>query len=760
MLKKLFSVYRKHYRRVLFGLLVVALFFLHDVSNEQIFPSIEPRFGIPLLTKLEALVYDTRLQLTMPNTVHSGVVILDIDDKSLQEREQGGEGHWPWPRDRIGALLDKLFDHYQIEVLGFDIVFAERDAASGKNILERLAQKELSAVPQFQSLYRQMRDEFDNDGIFARKLRGRKVVMGLLFSNDDPPIIKGALPAPVNFGSALGRRKLGVLNNKAYTANLPELQKNAASGGHFNSVADGDGVIRRVAMFQEHDGAYYEALSLAMLRLYLGSPPITLDMVDEPSSNYAAVDNLLVGGLKIPVGYRVTSLIPYRGGQHSFRYISVVDVLNERVDVAELKGKIVLVGTTAPGLKDLRVAPFDGSYPGVEIHANLIAGALDGTMKQMPEYALGVQLLVILLAGVALVLALPLLSVLGSTVLALAVLTAVAGANLALYHYGNFVLPLASSVMMILLLYGADTIWGYFTEARTKKQIEGLFGQYVPPELVNEMAESPASYNMAPRAAELSVLFSDVRGFTSISEALSPEDLSTYINEYLTTMSTVIREGHRGTLDKYIGDAIMAFWGAPVADTNHAQNAVLAAINMQKQSKSVNEKFAQKGWPPFKIGVGVNSGVMRVGDMGSQIRRAYTVMGDAVNLGSRLEGITKQYGADILLGESTKARISGILCREIDRVRVKGKDEPIAIFQPLGLEGEVTQSTRDQIDIWAEALRMYRAQDWDGAEAQLRRLKALQGDDELYDIFLERVADYRAHPPGADWDGVYKFETK
>lgn len=225
-------------------------------------------------------------------------------------------------------------------------------------------------------------------------------------------------------------------------------------------------------------------------------------------------------------------------------------------------------------------------------------------------------------------------------------------------------------------------------------------------------------------------------------------------------MSRVIREGHRGTLDKYIGDAIMAFWGAPVSDANHAQNAVLSAMDMQVQSKTLNEKFAEKGWPPFKIGVGVNSGVMRVGDMGSQIRRAYTVMGDAVNLGSRLEGITKQYGVDILIGETTKALISGIVCREIDQVRVKGKDEPIAIFQPLGLDGEVTQSTRDQIDIWAEALRMYRAQNWDGAETLLRKLKNMEGGGELYDIFLERVADYRLHPPGADWDGVHKFETK
>jgi adenylate cyclase len=251
-----------------------------------------------------------------------------------------------------------------------------------------------------------------------------------------------------------------------------------------------------------------------------------------------------------------------------------------------------------------------------------------------------------------------------------------------------------------------------------------------------------------------------VRGFTTISEGLSPEDLSLYINEYLTTMSLVIREKHRGTLDKYIGDAIMAFWGAPVADPNHAKNAVLAALDMQKAAKELNEKFKAKGWPPFKIGIGVNTGVMRVGDMGSQIRKAYTVMGDPVNLGARLEGITKQYGADIIIGETTKERISGVVCREVDRVRVKGKDEPIAIFQPLGLEGQVEKPKLDEMKLWNQALKLYRSQDWDMAELQLINLKKATLDGALYEEFLERIATLRANPPGKGWDGVHKFETK
>ncbi len=739
---------KKHLVRILVGLLIVVAFFVHESAHHD----------FTLLRKIENLVYDARLRITMPGGVDTKVVILDIDEKSLKEREHGGEGRWPWPRDRLALMLDKLFDKYQIEVLGFDVVFAERDETSGVRVLDGLAKDALRDVPQFQAAFSKIKPKLEYDEIYARAMRDRKVVLGYTFLEDDSAT-KGMLPAPVFGAEALGGHSFPIPSRPGFTANLDVLQKSTISAGHFNPDQELDGVVRRVAMIAKHDGKYYESLSLAVVRSFLGMPPVKLEFAD-----YAAGDKMLeeisVGGLKISVDELSRALIPYRGPRGSFKYISLVDVINDRVDVAELRGKIALVGTSAPGLQDIRVAPIDAVYPGVEAHANLIAGMLDGTIKRRPAYAEGAQLMVVIVVGAMLAILLPFLGVGKATTVTFLVLAIAIGTNFWLYKYENFVLPIAINVIMIMMVYGFNSIWGYFIEARSKKLIEGLFGQYVPPELVDEMAESPGSYNMAPRAEELSVLFSDVRGFTTISEALSPEDLSAYINEYLTTMSRVIREGHRGTLDKYIGDAIMAFWGAPVADANHAQNAVLAAINMQKQSKTLNKKFVLKGWPPFKIGVGVNSGVMRVGDMGSQIRRAYTVMGDAVNLGSRLEGITKQYGVDILIGESTKALISGIVCREIDQVRVKGKDEPIAIFQPMGLEGEVTQATRDQIDIWAEALRMYRVQDWDGAETRLRKLKDGEGGGELYDIFLERVADYRLHPPGADWDGVHKFETK
>jgi len=747
---------KKHLARVLIGLIVVVVFLVHSVGLWGL--------QLPLLETLEAIIYDTRLKLTMPRTVDTRIVILDIDEKSLQEKEKGGEGRWPWPRDRLALLLDKLFDRYGIAIVGFDVVFAERDESSGIRVLERLGTRELRDVPQFQSTLSRIRPQLEYDDIFARKMKGRAVVLGYTFSSDAPgqAPIKGLLPPPVFTAASFAANPIRSTSWNGFTANLEGLQKNAASAGHFNPYPDPDGVTRRVPMLAEYNGAYYEPLSLAMVRVLLGAPELKAVVPDQTlaPADYPGLEWLQVGSLRVPVDDTASALVPYRGSKGSFRYYSIVDVLNDRVDISELKGKIVLVGTTAPGLLDLRATPVDPVYPGVEVHANLIAGMLDGNIKQRPPYVLGAEFTLLLVSGLAMALLLPFLGPAISTLATVVVLGLVVGTNVAVFHYGHLVLPLASGLSMILMLFMLNMAYGFFIEARGMRQITGLFGQYVPPELVDEMARNPEQFNMAPRAQELSVLFSDVRGFTTISEALTPEDLSQYINEYLTTMSLAIRERHRGTLDKYIGDAIMAFWGAPVADAEHARNAVLAALDMQKEAKSLNAKFKARNWPTFKIGIGVNSGVMRVGDMGSKIRKAYTVMGDAVNLGSRLEGITKQYGADIIIGEATKALISGFVCREIDRVRVKGKDEPVAIYQPLGLEGEVDQAKIDEIKLWNQALIYYREQKWDEAELQLLNLKKIAADAGLYDEFLERIAHLRREPPGDGWDGVWKFETK
>ncbi|MBV8466517.1 MAG: adenylate/guanylate cyclase domain-containing protein, partial [Burkholderiales bacterium] len=281
------------------------------------------------------------------------------------------------------------------------------------------------------------------------------------------------------------------------------------------------------------------------------------------------------------------------------------------------------------------------------------------------------------------------------------------------------------------------------------------------PELVEKMSEEPEKYSMDGQSRELTVLFSDVRSFTTISESMDPKDLSKYMNEFLTTLSEVIRAKYLGTIDKYMGDCVMAFWGAPIYDPDHAKNAVLAGLDMQRAMAELSPKLVERGWPPIHIGVGVNTGRMTVGDMGSQIRKAYTVMGDAVNLASRLEGITKQYGVGMIVGSTTRdAAKDTIVFRELDRIRVKGKDEPETIYEPIGPASEVEKSTRSAIEMFMQVLKHYRSQNWDMAELQLINLKNQQPEFKLYQVYLDRIAGWRKSPPPADWDGVYNFDTK
>lgn len=744
---------KKHIVRIAFGLTVMLVFLVHAIGEE---------YRIPLLEQLELLLYDARLRLTMPRTVDNRIVILDIDEKSLQEREKGGEGHWPWPRDRLAFMLDKLFDTYGIAVVGFDVVFAERDESSGIRVLERLAERDLKGVAQYRSALERIKPELEYDKLFARKMKGRNVVLGYTFSSEEPALApkKGMLVSPVLPAAAFKGHNIGLLSYNGYTANLEELQQAAPSAGHFNPFIDGDGITRRVPMLAEYNDGLYEPLSLAIVRLLHGSPPIKPVFLDQGlSKDYAGIEELQVGSLRIPVDDRLTTLVPYLGPKNSFRYFSIVDVLNDRVDVAELKGKIALVGTTAPGLLDLRATPVDSVYPGVEVHANLIAGILDQNIKQKPAYAAGAEFGLLLLAGLVMALLLPLLGPFKATLTTLLVLFLILATNLAVFHFGHVVLPIAAGLVMILLLFTFNMAYGFFVEARGKRQMTGLFGQYVPPELVDEMSKDPAHYSMEAESRDMTVLFTDVRGFTTISEGLDPKALSQLMNEFLTPLTEVIYR-HRGTIDKYMGDCIMAFWGAPLPDPLHARTGILAGLEMQQALKDLQPHFKARNWPEIHIGVGLNTGRMSVGNMGSRVRLAYTVMGDAVNLASRLEGLTKAYGADIIVGEDTKAAVSDVVFREIDRVRVKGKDVAVAIFEPLGVQGQVDQAKLEEIELFHRALKLYRSQDWDMAELQLLNLQKRSPDGRLYQTFLERIAFLRATPPGAGWDGAFTFETK
>lgn len=709
---------------------------------------------------LENLAYDVRLNLMMPGTRDDRIVILDIDEKSLRE-----EGRWPWGRDRLAKLMDQLFDKYQIAVLGFDVVFAEKDETSGLKTLEKVGHEYFRSNAEFGKVIDQVRPQLDYDQLFANSLKDRRTVLGYYFrhgieaANDNNKNI-GVLAPPAFDAEVVKGRDIPFLRAGSYGANLAVLQQNAFAAGHFNPLPDSDGISRKISMLTEYNGQYYESLSLAVARVFLDQPRTEAGLVDSAGDNYSGLEWLRLGKYRIPVDEHAAALIPYRGKQGSFPYVSATDVLQGRADPGALFGAIVLMGTTAPGLMDLRASPVQSVYAGVEMHANMISGILDQSIKERPAYTRGAEVLLLLLAGGLLVLLLPVLSPLWSSLLTSVVIAGVIGLNLFLWQSANVVFPIALQLLLLTALYVANMSYGFFVESRNKKQLAGKFGQYIPPELVEEMVDKGADgFSLEGDSREMTVLFSDVRGFTTISEGLDPKQLTQLMNEYLTPMTHIIHS-HRGTIDKYMGDAIMAFWGAPLPDENHALHALEASMDMIARLKPLQEEFAAKGWPPVKIGVGLNTGVMTVGNMGSEFRMAYTVMGDAVNLGSRLEGITKQYGVQIIVSEFTRDKVPSFLFRELDRVRVKGKDLPVGIYEPICVSGQEDAATRNELDMYQDTLKHYRAQEWDVAEQQFRELHKLSPDRYLYEVYLERIAYYREEPPGDDWDGVFTFKTK
>ena len=744
----LFSAVKKRAILIGLGLLTVLIF----AGNAARF------YRLDFVDQLSSLIYDYRMRLTMPRALDHRIVILDIDEKSLKE-----EGRWPWGRDRMALLMDKLFDKYGIAEVGFDVVFAEQDESSGLKELEKLGQSQLRKDASFQSVLNQVRPQLEYDKLFADKIRNRKVVLGYYLNNQENINVSGSLPEPVFPAGTFNGYPIEFTTWNGYGGNLPELQQAAAGAGHFNPMVDFDGSVRRVPMLAEYGGAYYESLSLAMVRTLLGHPKLIPGFARSKSGGYAGLEWLELemagGNLKIPVDREVATFVPYRGKQGSFRYISATDVLHDRVDITQLKDKIVLVGTTAPGLMDMRATPVEEVYPGVEVHANLIAGILDQNLKQRPAYMLGAEVIWLLLIGIALNFLLPMFSPAKAILTSVLVLGITVALSLLMWISADILMPVANSILMIALLFALNMSYGYFVESRTKRQITGLFGQYVPSELVEEMAKHPESVSMEGESREMSILFSDVRGFTTIAESLDPKELTLLMHDFLTPLSRVVYK-HHGTIDKYMGDCIMAFWGAPLFDPDHARNAMLAAIEMQTTLQNLQSFFKERGWPEIRAGIGINTGRVSVGNMGSELRVAYTVMGDEVNLASRLEGLTKQYGVDLIVGENTRNAVTDFIYRELDHVRVKGKDKPVAIYEPLGLASEASKDLHDQVRLFHEVRRYYRKQDWDQAELQLMNLQRMFPATELYRIYAERVVFYRKNPPPADWDGVFVFEAK
>jgi adenylate cyclase len=736
---------KRYLIRAILGILLTTILLSHVLGT----------IAIPGFEAVENLLYDERVRLTAPEDQDERIVIVAIDEASLEV-----EGHWPWTRDKLGRLVEQLYS-YGVAVVGFDMVFVERDETADVDLLRKLAIE--SGDEEFRKTLDAFEPLLDRDTRFAEAVASGPTVMGYYF--DTNPITafeKGGLPlAAFDLHESMADTVF-LPRAHGFSSNLPVIMNNAYSGGFIsNPLIDPDGIVRRTPLLHEYNSSVYESLSLAMAATYFND--ITLPVFVDASSwmgDYPPLEGLELAGKPIPIDPQGAVLVPYRGGRGSFPYVSATEVMQGVIKEPErLDGTIALIGATAPGLEDLRSTPFGSVYPGVEIHANVISGILDNKFRWEPGYTAAAEMMAVAAFGLLGSLVLPVLSPILATVAFLGLMLMALAVNLYMWMVPLHVLPLAVTLFTLIGIYTLNMVFGYLFETRSRSHMDTLFGQYVPPDLVKDMSRDPEHYSLKSEKLELSVLFSDIRGFTTISEGLDAADLSLLMDQYLTPMTRVVHES-KGTIDKYIGDAIMAFWGAPLKDQHHAARAVAAGLEMLKALGPLNEQFAEQGWPEVKIGIGINTGYMSVGNMGSQFRRAYTVLGDSVNLGSRLEGITKQYGVAFIVSQSTAEQAPEFFYRELDMVRVKGKEEPVTIYEPLGMRDQLDSRQIEDAKLFHKALLFYRDQKWDEAEAVLRELLSVIPDCFLFTLYLERISVFREVPPEVGWDGVFTYQTK
>lgn len=747
------SLFRQRWRRIGITLLPLLFALLH----------ISGVLHLQALERLDNIIYDTRLRATMPRTLDERITIVDIDENSLERI-----GQWPWGRDKLATLSRELFERQQVAVVGFDVIFAEADGSSGLRNLQRLAQGPLKSQPGFVEQLQQLAPSLDYDGLFAQSLSGRPAVLGFYLTSDRDGRARGNLPPPVLRAEALRGLPLQSTSWNGHGGNISVLAQAVPTAGFFNSITDEDGVVRSLPLLAEYQGQYYESLALAVFRALLGPSQVLPGYAHaEPKGAYDTLQSIIVRqegrSLTIPVDERLTTLVPFRGpgdvSGGSFRYVSAADVLQGSLPPGSLQDQLVLVGSTAPGLLDLRVTPVGRTYPGVETHANVLSALLDGKNIVRPDYANGFDVLQLLCAGFLLAVTLPLLAAGPAVALSIGVIAALTGINFWFYASHGLALPLATAIVMSVLAFALNMVYGYFVESKSKRELAALFGTYVPPELVDEMVKEPENYSMEAANRELTVMFCDMRGFTAMSERMEPLQLQGLLNEVFSKLTHIIR-GHRGTIDKYMGDCVMAFWGAPVATPDHAQLAVSAAIDMAAAINQINQDHRQRGLPEIGVGIGLNTGTMCVGDMGSDIRRSYTVIGDAVNLGSRLEGLSKHYGTSIVVSETTRALAPHFAWQQLDRVRVKGKAQAVAIFWPRSTLTTLTEDQDAELKEWEQFLTAYQAQKWAQCADCLARVKAARPDSVLYALYEARVEENRGESFKPQWDGATNFESK
>jgi adenylate cyclase len=704
--------------------------------------------GFRYLELVDVRAVDYRLIARGVEPGSPDIVIVAIDNDSIAKL-----GRWPWSRWRMAELESRLAAA-QPAVIGYDIVQSEQTAdVDPEELRQRLGKVDEAT---WQTLSKALEGGGEERLAEAIRASGR-TVLGYFFDFDRQG--RPATDTEVTTYNTIQHSKGGAGERHmpatvSATANLPILAAAARGQGYFNFFPDRlDGYYRRVPLGVRFRNEIAVPLSLAMLRVYWPQRQQALRFAD------FGVESVRLGDLAIPVAEDGQMLINYRGPKRTFRYVSAADVLAGKVDPAQLRGKLVLVGATAVAVADRRATPFDGDLPGVEIHANVLDNILRGDFIQQPKWIVLPELAVIL--GLALLQGLILRYARGvvGVLVAGGLLAGYLGGSQWLFVTYGLPLSLVYPILAVSLTYTAISVQHYVTVDRERRKTRKTLELYLSPSLARLVSEHPDRLKLGGEKRERTVLFSDIRGFTSISEGFDAETLVELLNAYLGEMTEVVF-AHDGMLDKYIGDAIMAVWSAPLPQVDHASRACAAALAMRERLRSLDAEWERRGWPLLNIGIGLNSGPMVFGNMGSASHLSMTVIGDEVNLGSRLEGLCKYYHCGIVASEATVQAASGlVVARELDLVRVKGKLQPVRIFELLGRDGE-----RDRwaglLEQFNTGLAAYRERRWNDALAAFGRILEGWPDDGPTQLYLERCREMVAAPPPADWDGVTVMEAK
>lgn len=710
-----------------------------------------------ILEDIEGRLLDARFKLRGPIEGSGLVSLVTVDERSLERF-----GRWPWSRERIAQLIEAL-SVQGAAVIGLDIVFAEPQA---NPLAEQLGQLQALGDAERTRLAQLLEDR-DPDRLLAAGIEHSARVIGGYFFYTSAQSAQGLRPIPPEQEQELlARSGVDALRSRsdkfparealARRGNIPLIASAAQGAGFFNFIPGRDGIIRNAPLLMRYQGEFYPSLALKTLAFYLDRASIVVHAEDY------GIDHISLGGYAIPTNEVGELLLNYRGPAGTLERISAADILEGRLEPGRLEGKLVLLGVTAIGVYDAHSTPYGPSFPGLEIQGNVAENIIQGDFIHHTGMELLIDLLAVFTVLLLLALMLPRFSgIVYRFALTLAVLALYIWLNLYWFAAHQLWLNLTYPLLAWVLGYISLNLYLALVVERRYATVHTAFKYYLQPELVDRLTQDPELLQFGGAQKHLTILFSDIRNFTNLSEGLTPLQLAKFINCYMDPMTEEVLK-HRGTLDKYIGDAVMAIFGAPIPVPEHARDACQSALAMIADLDHIETCCPELAHIfPIRIGIGIHSGDVVVGNLGSSFHFTYTALGDNVNLASRLEGLTKVYGVNILVSEATRGEVGAQFAfRELDRVRVKGKQVPIRIFELLGSQATLEPGQTQALAQWHEALAHYHAQAWESALSGFERLQAHEPFAKSCGLYIERCQHYRQSPPATDWDGVTTFTQK